>query len=777
MNKYLLHFFTLTCSILFSLGQVPAPESEGVSPEITSPILPPSPTEGVVENDPEVELPVSPLSDPNELALIDGLDEEFQVLKLRDQDTNMILDMIQMITGRYILRPQNLPQVKITFDSMESLTRRETLLAVESLLSMNGVAITKIDNKFYKAVPAQGVNVHVPIWLDGPASLIKPSQSIYIKLYNLDYTPVEKMREILNSFATPNVSSLLAFPHANSLMITDALINLQRMEKIIEVTDKPSTESDMDFEIFSHDLNHSNSSDFLTTALGPLIKEGGLLANSFQVKPQFIPFEEAKNLTIISHKKDMSLLKKIIKELDVAPLVAEDDQPGSALFPLYHADAEQVAQILTQIINASNQTKNISKRQSPGTPSTSKQSAPLTSPGSSDSTPTGTFSEYAQVISDPRSNGIFVHGLKKDIIEAEDVIKKLDKPLPMAHIDTIFVMVDISEGSSSGLDSFFRGFQWTESGTTESTYTQPGPDQRPGTDDDVTVREVTQGNKTLDGVLQVPLLESAIPFQLQQWKLSSIKWDQIFSLASERNDVRIFSTPSLTVIHGGKGTENKTGDRNKIAIKDTRYVGITSIYDTRGSSDSSAGIREIEAKTEMIIKNPRIKLKDENKAEGRGTIFMSVEVSAEKFDEANTNVYNGQNLPGKKTRTASTDLAVNDKEIMVLGGLREIQLNRSESKYNLLSDIPYLGKKFFSPKAVKYTPTELIIFIRPRLFNPVNNDDNLANSNRNTLILDQTMKKSYIPTFSSPSKKSLGIPNMAQPAVQDNKSLTPSLLD
>ena len=35
MNKYLLHFFTLTCSILFSLGQVPAPESEGVSPEIT----------------------------------------------------------------------------------------------------------------------------------------------------------------------------------------------------------------------------------------------------------------------------------------------------------------------------------------------------------------------------------------------------------------------------------------------------------------------------------------------------------------------------------------------------------------------------------------------------------------------------------------------------------------------------------------------------------------------------------------------------------------------
>ena len=142
-------------------------------------------------------------------------------LKLRDQDTNMILDMIQMITGRYILRPQNLPAVKITFDSISVLTKRETLLAVESLLSMNGVGITKINDKFYKAVPAGNINTQVPIWLDAPASSIRPSQRIYVKMFYLKYAPVEKMREALNAFATPNQSSLLVFPHANALMITD----------------------------------------------------------------------------------------------------------------------------------------------------------------------------------------------------------------------------------------------------------------------------------------------------------------------------------------------------------------------------------------------------------------------------------------------------------------------------------------------------------------------------------------------------------------------------
>ena len=70
----------------------------------------------------QLDVPFGPLSDPAELSLIEGLDEPMERLRLRDQDTNMILDLIQVITGRYILRPQNLPAVKITFDSRDVLT-------------------------------------------------------------------------------------------------------------------------------------------------------------------------------------------------------------------------------------------------------------------------------------------------------------------------------------------------------------------------------------------------------------------------------------------------------------------------------------------------------------------------------------------------------------------------------------------------------------------------------------------------------------------------------
>ena len=56
---------------------------------------------------------------------------------------------------------------------------------------------------------------------------------------------------------------------------------------------------------------------------------------------------------------------------------------------------------------------------------------------------------------------------------------------------------------------------------------------------------------TVTGGLKIPGLNSGVEFELENWKLQKIKWGQIFSMASERKDVRIFSTPSITVIHGG----------------------------------------------------------------------------------------------------------------------------------------------------------------------------------------------------------------------------------
>ena len=220
----------------------------------------PAPSTGFVGGLEEFDdLGLGVLADPVELRLVDGLEEPLERLRLRDQDTNMILDMIQVLTNKYILRPQNLPQVKVNFDSFSILTKRETLLVLDSLLAMNGIGISRINDRVYKAVPAAGMNVHVPIWLEGSASSIKPSQRIYMKMFHLEYAPAVEVREQLSPFSTPNVGALLLFEKANSILATDSLLNLQRMEKLLVSIDRPISREELGTEFFIHDTLHAGA--------------------------------------------------------------------------------------------------------------------------------------------------------------------------------------------------------------------------------------------------------------------------------------------------------------------------------------------------------------------------------------------------------------------------------------------------------------------------------------------------------------------------------------
>jgi general secretion pathway protein D len=710
-------------------------------------------------------------SDPSEIEMIDGLDDPLERVKLRDQDTNLVLDMIQTISGRYILRPQNLPQVKINFDSMNVLTKRETLLALESLLAMNGIGITKIDSQFFKAVPASGMNVHVPIWLETSASSLPPSQRIYVKMFYLKYVPAEKMREILNPFATPTVSSLLIFPNANSILITDSLVNLQRMEKIIQKTDFSKDESSFVLQWYTP---NRFSAEVLKNEFES--KYEAFFKNDFHVKPEFTVPESNDQLGIYSHVLDTKRIKEIIGTMDVEML----NPVKSKLIPLYHASAESVAKTLENFLNISNPSKSSSVARSQsgggGKPSGSASSS------SSGTATDAFFSPFAKVVADKRSNGIFLSGTQSDRDKLMEMIAELDTPLPMARIDTIFVMVDLSESNQRGIDALFSDLHWSDDSRIEkSIYTDPGADLILGNNDDFQY-EITNtlGGQTLEGVLGVPLAATQATFQLQDWKLKDFKWGQIFSLASERKDVRIFSTPSITVIHGGGDSDEKSGSgKSKIQILDTRSVGTYNYnnnYTRTDRDDPSSSLTDRTAKTELAITNPRIRktVRDENGTVTRGTVFMSVQVTAEKFDETNTNTYEGQNLPSIKSRMAETDLAIRDGQIMVLGGLQEVQLDSTKSRYNLLSDIPYLGEKLFTPHNKKYTPTELMIFIRPTIIDPENPLDDFSSNNVGTL--DSMMSPEYTPRFISPSGKVLGVPNLEESnSAPDEKSVQPSL--
>jgi general secretion pathway protein D len=747
-------------------AQVPADQ---VSPAVDTPPIsvadPIAIDQDMTLIDDSLLLPGSFLSDPEELALIEGLDESMERLRLRDQDTNMILDMLQLITGRYILRPQNLPAVKITFDSMEVLTKRETMSALESLLAMNGIGITKIDDKFFKAVPATNMNVHVPIWLEGMASSLKPSQRIYFKMFHLNYAPAVEVREQLNAFSTPNVGSLLVFEKANSILVTDSLLNLQRMEKILLTLDRPVNKEDLGTKFFVWETKHAGVRD-LENKLKSMI-EGSLksfLGGTTQVDSD----ERTGKLFIVTRKENIETLEFILETFD-APVKMKTT---SKLFKLQHAESKDIQSILDEVIKNQQRIKQqVQGRNTTPRPTPSSNANSKATPATSSSSTSGDvssdgaheFSDFITISSDERSNAILVYGTKADIDEIGNMIESLDQPLPLARIDTIFVMVDLTEQNQRGIDALFSGLEWSKFARgprsdnlfgepTTQTTTVAGTDANGQPTGNTQSIESAVNNNTLQGVLGVPGLNTSIPFQLNDWELTGLRWDQIFALSSERNDVRIFSTPSLMVSHNAPEVH--------IKIEDERNIIVPTYYGNMNSSEgSNTGQRDqITARTELQIKKPKIGLPliDENgTVTSRGSIFMEVEVKAEKFDETKSNTFQDQSLPAKKIREAKSLITIKDGEIIVLGGLQEVQVDSTESKYNLLSDIPYFGKRFFRPKTVKYTPTELMIFLRPTIMKPGFDDSEI-----NTRTIDERIDSSYAPKFSSPSGRILGMPDL-----------------
>ena len=555
----------------------------------------------------------------------------------------------------------------------------------------------------------------------------------------------------------------MVFEKANSLLITDSLLNLQRMEKLLETIDRPVRKEDLGTEFFVWNTQHAGARE-LETKLKSMI-EGSLkpfLGGTTQVDSD----DRTGKLVVVTRSQNLETIEFILETLD-APVKMKTT---SKLFKLQHAESKDIQAILDEVIKNQQRIKQqVQGRKSssarpqaanagapkPPTPGAAK---PASTPAADASSSEGSheFSDFITISADERSNAILVYGTKADIDEIGRMIESLDHPLPMARIDTIFVMVDLTEQNQRGIDALFKDLKYTKDVERTVFEILPGADGLPGTDDDISSSRIESSLGTGDafgGELVIPGLATAVPFQMQNWKLTEIAWGQIFALTQERNDVRIFSTPSLMVSHNAPEVHILIEDERSIVVPTYGYGGGTTTDGT-----SSTGQRDtINAKPALEIKKPKIGLPlfDENGTlVSPGSIFMEVEVKAEKFDETEVNVYQGQNLPAKKIREAKSFVTVRDGEILVLGGLQEVQVDSTESRYRFLSSIPFFGKKFFRPNAVKYTPTELLIFLRPTILKP--GEDRTAEHITN---IDQRLSPDYRPRFTSPSGRALNPPS------------------
>jgi general secretion pathway protein D len=596
-------------------------------------------------------------------------------LILVEDSADQVLTLLEQMTNKIILRRQDLPASKFTFNSRGALTKREAVLALESLLTLNGIMLTDMGGRFMKAVPATNVNTHVPQMLAGSTLDLEPSQQIYAKLFKLDYLSAEEgAAPMVQSLISQN-SSVITFAKSNALLITDALINLQRIENILNEADRPQVVRE---KIEFIKLDYVQASE-MQDRLENLIQ--GPLKSYLEGNTSVTADERTNQLILITHPGNIDMIMDVIKSVDVdaAPLT------GSEVFPLRQAKAEEVVPIIETIISGqeegreedakvarenerNNSNNNSNSNQRNNNNNSNNNNAPevassTPNPSSSSSTEANSslqFSSFVGLSADERTNSIVAYGTQQDLKTLKELIEKIDIPLPQVLIEAVITQVTLSETQTSGLSSI--GFTYNGS-------TNFFTDISAGTVDGLSFSD---GTISLDDPSNFSLTTAITP-------------------TNGNSDTRVLSAPRIVVSHNEEGIINVS--------KSQPIITASVDYTDSDSTSSSVEYRDIGIK---LTVTPLIG--------ADGTVQMVIEQTVENVVDSVT--IDGNEQPVIGVREATSTISVKDGQIIVLGGLQENTGTDNNNYFPLVGRIPII-KNIFGNSTEEYDRTEIIIFIRP----------------------------------------------------------------
>lgn len=617
-----------------------------------------------------------------------------QQILLVDMSGPEVLDLLEELTNRRIIAQQNLPQVKINFNSRGPISRTDAILAVESLLALNGIAITEMGDGFLRALPATTISRQAPDLLMGPIDHMHPSQRIFARIYPLDYVTVTRAAELIRPILT-QPEGLTPMVGSNALLITDTLTNLQRVDLLLEEFDRASLPTE---DIAFLQLKNTSASD-VQARIEQL--RATALKNQLRENTVVVADDRSNQLVVVAHPTELPLIQRLVEQLDI-PV---DPRTTSEVFYIQHGEAIRVVEVLRQLIDGQSITVNrVNTRNRPGESVESAGDRPQNETRVAESTtlttepaagPNLQFSEYVTIVADERSNAIVAYGTPTDIRQIGALIEKIDVVLAQVRIEVVIAEVALGEDQVSGLSSF--GISWNMPGAVPAG--------------DLSMRTSTPILNAGSGPA-FSYAGSVWPFRL----------DTVFRTAQENSNVKVLSAPTIVTTHNQEAEIN-------ISESQPIITGSTSDVINPNTVRSTVQFRDIGI---ILRVKPLI---------GRnGIVQLEIEQTVENVVRTTEIDGNEQPIIGKRQATSFVTLA--DQEVLILGGLQSVQSWDTRSKVFLFGDIPLFGR-IFRPTTERETVTELIIFIKPYIVKSQGEEELLSESEFNASLVGDAVREYY----------------------------------
>ena len=642
--------------------------------------------------------------------------EQLISLSFEDAPLEQAVELYREWTGRTIIRQADL-SAKITLKGRQ-LTQDEAKQAIETVLSMNGVALVPMGDKFLKVVPIAAARQEgMEIKPFDPEKKYVPADQLITQVVPLRYVIFADVQPLIQHLVH-GYGKIIEMTRINSVLITDTSANIARIVELIAMVDQPVEKITPRI----YQLKYATSATVAgklkelveaaktkkgeqTVVAGEVRTIPGVIraprpetAETVEAPEQAtemiegevkIVSDDRTNIIIVFSKAaNFEFFDRIIQVLDVSvdPAVVVE------VVKLEFAKAKEISGILNEFVGAAKATE---KEKTTGS-GTGKAEASKTveeviqraiEPTGKEISPEaksaiGRLSSDTKIISDERSNSLLLMGRKSDIAAIKQVIAGLDVMLEQVMIEAVILGVGLN-------DNIETGIKWVYDSQM---------DPKEVRQDAVGYNGGTFGNGVSNSV--VGALSSGLSYY---GIFPNLNTKMLIKAAKSDSDVRVLSTPVVLT------TDNTEA---KITVGEERPVVSSSINSGTANYNNTG----YSARSTYEYRNIGITLKVKPNINPKGFVVMEITQTAD--DVGGEVTIDGNSVPIIQKREITATVAVQDHSTVVLGGLVRKDSSRSADKIPFLGDIPLIGW-LFSTHNNKDARTELVVLLTPTvLTNP-----------------------------------------------------------
>lgn len=574
-------------------------------------------------------------------------------LNFKNADIRAFVEFVAGFSGKNFL-VDNRVKGKVTIVSPSPISEEAAYEVFLSVLEVNGFAAVP-SGSVIKVVPrAESKQRSLPVLTGSKGD---GDDGMVTQVLRLQYADSQQLVALIRPLISPN-SHLVAYPRGNMLLLTDSASNIRRIQNILLYLDRKDA---VGVQLFA--LQHA-SADKLAQTLTTLYQGGAGSGVTSAVKA--IAHQPGNMLVVVAAPQIINEVAGVIKRLDVAP---ESDSGRLKVRYLKHADAEDVAKVLNELVGGAT------------TPANQQRKT--------------LFTGDVKVVAEPATNALLITADPADIAAVEHIIDQLDVRRRQVLVEAMIVEV-----SANMAEQF--GIEWQVAKTPNNQNITPIG----GTSFS------NQAGTNIQGVATNPLAAAGGGLIVGAVKgtitLNGTEFLNLAALAramEAQADTNVLSTPNLLTMDNEEAEIIVGQNVPFITGQNSTQGGIANPFQTIERKDIGLTLRV----------KPQISEGD--------TVRLEIYQEISSID-TNAGV-TGSDLITKK-RSLKTVVLANNAEMIVLGGLMRDDNLSSVQRVPCVGAIPIIGEPFKFTENTK-RKTNLMVFLKPNVIKTSDQIDAITN--------------------------------------------------